>query len=522
MPTGIRPPIGPGVLLLVVAFFTLTLNEFFTIRKANALNDGAGSVKRAKLDKVDPSLDNKLVHLSGTATVTKPAIDSDLNITAPVARLKRTVETYQWKEKKNTTKTKLSNGNFKETISYDYNQVWSDSPIDSSSFNARSYRNPPMPYRTNTFNAGEVTLGAYSLSPELVALYSNFTELPLTAAQIKSLPKAAHASLVGNGLYIGDDATEPQIGDTRISYQAVTPGPTSIIALQSGDSFKAWQSPSGSDVLMLEPKLVDAPAMFNEAQSSNGTGNVIWRVLGWGMLLFSLRLMFKPLVSNADLVPVVGPSISGGVGFFSFIYASLAATFLMGLGSLFGRPVFALFCMLASGGIAFFLIKRAAKKQHAQIDALGVQVHFDEIERQSPESASMPVTDSVVKGHYTVSSNKPIKVVSRNVELLMQLTMPNGKVEEVVLASDTFPHPMVSRSEGMLVYPFNVDANNAVKDGFIVSIQDPRTNQSSSIPDALAKRQATIEQAAIFVRTSVRIEGLGMPARSITPMRVVS
>jgi hypothetical protein len=130
----------------------------------------------------------------------------------------------------------------------------------------------------------------------------------------------------------------------------------------------------------------------------------------------------------------------------------------------------------------------------------GVKVHHLVIERQDPGSATLPIGDTVVKGKFKVTAEKPCTVLSMKSEFCMEVKHPDGRVETVVLGADKFPAPHVSRSDEMVKYPYDLTGGHEVEDFFIISMD-------SDIPSSLSKRNLAPHQVRFFVKTMVDVKG---------------
>lgn len=130
----------------------------------------------------------------------------------------------------------------------------------------------------------------------------------------------------------------------------------------------------------------------------------------------------------------------------------------------------------------------------------GVKVKHTDIERQDPNQVSMPMTDSVVKGKFSVSAEKDCEVLSMKASFLAEFIHPDGRVEEVVLGADTFPDPYTSRSDDMLKYPYKLKGGAEQEDFFIISMQQ-------DIPSLLSSKNWPKEKVRFFVKTMVDVKG---------------
>jgi hypothetical protein len=354
-----------GIVLMLVAFPLLWWNEGRAVRTAQGLTEGASAVVSVASDSVDASREGALVHVSGLATTTETLTDEDFGVSAPGLRLARTVEMFQWREEKKSEKRKKIGGGEETTTTYTYKTVWSDSAIDSSAFKRPDgHRNPDrLPWESKTIAAEHVTLGAFTLSPDLVAKVSARVPLPVEEGRAARLSVDAGVRAVNGGFYRGKDPDVPAVGDVRIRYAIVKPQTVSVVAVQRGSSFDAYRTKTGTTILMLEEGPVAADAMFKEAQSSNRLMAWLLRGVGFLLMFLGLFLVFRPIAVLGSVLPLFGSLLSGGIGFVSFFVALALSLTTIALAWLFYRPLLAIsLLVLAVVSVVLVVRRHRAKK----------------------------------------------------------------------------------------------------------------------------------------------------------------
>ena len=171
-----------GLILIVVSFPVLFLNEGRSVDTQKKLEEGERNVVSVAANEVDAKNDGKLVYLSGSATSEGALSDDQFKVTSEALKLRRKVEFYQWKEEKRTeTKKKLGGG--EETVTtYDYVKQWSERPIDSSNFHkSKEYKNPEPALSEAEWVKDSIKLEAFTLSPGLAGQIDNFSALQAKA-----------------------------------------------------------------------------------------------------------------------------------------------------------------------------------------------------------------------------------------------------------------------------------------------------------------------------------------------------
>ena len=358
-----------GLLFFVVSFPLLFWNEARAVKTARSLSEGAGAVVSVAAERVDPGNEGKLVHLSGAVTMAAPVVDPDLGVKAQAIKLVRKVEMYQWREKQQSQTRKKLGGGTETGTTYAYDKAWMPTVVSSSSFREpNGHENPgSMPLASATTVADPVHLGAFKLSrAQLDKL--NETE-PLRVDQPPAGPASqdsrAPLKLADGGYYRGADPTSPQVGDVRIHFEIVNPKTVSTIGVQTGDTFAPYQASAGGTVLLVEAGDHGAAEMFKAAQSANQTLTWVLRAAGWLLMFFGLLLIFKPISTFGDVVPLVGSMLGAGLGLFSLLLASALSLVVIAIAWVYARPLLGIGLLVVAGAALALLIARGRKGKAA-------------------------------------------------------------------------------------------------------------------------------------------------------------
>ena len=357
-----------GFVLFLAAFPLLFWNEGRAVDVSMALEEGKGAVVPVVADAVDTSNDGKLIHFSGEATTQDMVTDLDFAIEARALKLRRVTEMYQWEEKKEERKEKVSGGSEKTITRYEYSKVWSELHIDSGSFNRKGSRGRSNPasisYPSDEFVADEITVGAFQLSSSLIIKIDAFEPLRLpTEVREQIGDRTVHR--MGNGLYIGADSAEPEIGDLQVHFEVV-PSPTevSVVSRQKGNRLEPYLSKTGT-VELLQVGLASADLMFNSAEEELELETWILRLVGLVAMAAGLTMLFKILETVIDRIPFFGIHMGTVVGVGTTLVAILIALPLalltIAIAWFFARPILSIILLvLAAGG--FFAAKKYANK----------------------------------------------------------------------------------------------------------------------------------------------------------------
>jgi hypothetical protein len=144
----------------------------------------------------------------------------------------------------------------------------------------------------------------------------------------------------------------------------------------------------------------------------------------------------------------------------------------------------------------------------------GAKVQHLIIEKQSPDSVTLPITDTVVKGRFQVTSDKDCEVLSMKSEFIAEYANPKAGSETAVLASDSFPNVNVSRSDDMLKYPYALKAGQTVEDTFLVHME-------KDLPTFLQEKGWERHHVMFFLRTMVDVKGSPFDPEAKNVVKVV-
>jgi hypothetical protein len=350
-----------GLLLLVIGVVLLFWNEGRAVQTYKSLKEGQGIVVSIGADAVDPANEGKLVHLNGDAVTDGILVDEDFGIAAEALRLRREVEMYQWEEKQESKTEKKLGGGEETVTTYSYAKKWSSGLVDSSAFRqSAGHENPAeMPWESLSWDAEGVTVGAFELPPDLLSRLGGFKDLP-----VREMPEGAawpeDAQTYQGRIYLGADPSAPVVGDVRIAYSVVEPGPVSIVAEQRGDSFAEYRTKAGDSLAMIEPGTRTAQEMFESAIAGNTMLTWLVRLAGFMLLWFGFSMVFAPISVLADVIPFLGNLVGMATGFFAFLLALAVALVVVAVAWIFFRPLLGilLLAMAVAAGLAGLKILR--------------------------------------------------------------------------------------------------------------------------------------------------------------------
>lgn len=378
--------IGGGLLLFLIAFPLLFWNEGRAVKRAKALETGAGAVVSVQADKVDPANEGKLVHVTAKADTKDVLTDPLFKISSTAIRLERRVEMYQWKQNESSKTEKQLGGGTKKTTVYTYEKVWSDKPVNSAYFKEAGHENPGFPFESEKLRANHVTLGDFLLNDSLVDRLGDSRKLPVPAdyklpAALSGKSDAAYVHVSRKSSApsqvsqeqpadnAGDAAlTEPAIGDLRISWYAVVPHEVSIVARQTGKTFSAY--PVGSEsILLIADSVQSAEAIFQSAQSANSAMTWFLRIAGLVMMYVGLSCVLRPLSVLMDVIPFLGDLIGAGISLISFLIALPCTLVTIAVAWIYYRPLLGIGLLVVAAALIVFLFRKKAESHKRRIAA---------------------------------------------------------------------------------------------------------------------------------------------------------
>jgi hypothetical protein len=356
-----------GLVLIVGSCVFLFWNEGRAVQTERSLTEGAGLVVSVDPARVDPANDGKLIHVSGEMKPGAPLADPDFQVSATALRLARTVEMYQWKEE-TKTETRRNVGGSEETVTtYEYHRVWSETRNDSSRFRRpEGHVNPQMAYRGASYPSRDATLGAFRPGANVIERLPATQAVPLEPSLARRLSGRVKGPvhIVEDRIYLGENPSQPRIGDLRISFKIAPAGPASIVARQAGTGFADYQTRAGDALLMVRPGTMSAADMFAAAQRENRVMTWILRCVGVLAMFIGFLLVLNPLVVVADVVPFIGSILGAGAAIVSLALTAIVAPIVIAVAWFFYRPLVSV-VVLAVGLLLAYGFKRWAAQRAA-------------------------------------------------------------------------------------------------------------------------------------------------------------
>jgi hypothetical protein len=341
-----------GLLMVPVACIALFFGEGLTIETAEGLDQGRAMVKEAAAAPIDPTLEARLVHVTGPVATGAKIVDGRFGVAVAGLQLSREVEMYQWKEERRTVTI-----DGQKRTEFHYHKAWDAQPISSRHFRRKAagdHVNPDMPFGSERFPAPDARLGAYAITPAVMAKLPDGPALLPTPEITSSVAQALNrpAREVEGAIFVGEDANAPAVGDLRIRYKLSAPSTATAVAGQFGQTLAPHQALNGVPIAILRPGALTSDQMFSAAKAENSMQGWMIRAGGTVFVFFGFLLIVRPLATLASFVPILGGVVSAGTTFAAAAMTILVAPLVVALAWLWYAPVFSI--LLIGGAVAAF------------------------------------------------------------------------------------------------------------------------------------------------------------------------
>ena len=218
------------------------------------------------------------------------------------------------------------------------------------------HENPEeMPFEKKEFMAKNVHLGAFVLPQSLISAINNYEPVELREDTVIPESMKDKAQLYKSEIYLGYNPSNPEIGDTRVSFMVVKPVEASIIAKQIGNTFEPYISKAGGKIEILRVGTYSAETMFKQAEKSNKLMTWFLRALGFVIMFIGFSMILSPLSVVADVVPIIGSIVEAGTGIIAFIVSAILSIITIAIAWLFYRPVIGIILFTLSIALAIAL-----------------------------------------------------------------------------------------------------------------------------------------------------------------------
>ena len=291
------------------------------MKTARALEEGSGIVIEIDAAKIDPANEGKLVHISGDAIAAGRAVRHALRRSAPKGAVQPHPQGRDAAVEGNRREVERTgnDGKTMKTTVYDYEQVWSSTPIDSSSFKTASApQEPAMPLSGDNFDIIAAKVGAFRIAGNAVAPLGQedaAARCPKPASSRRRRPWAAHKPmwLVNNQYLFGSRSGQRRRWATSAS--AIERGDVSRVSAwasrATAKSCMPYTTSNGREVFLIQagrPRRRKCSRMRLRAMSSSPGSSAS---AGW-CSCSAASLSFSPLTVTLGRVAADRRPVRGG------------------------------------------------------------------------------------------------------------------------------------------------------------------------------------------------------------------
>ncbi len=362
-----------GILVGIVLFFASFVVLYWNESRVDMSQIAKTSVE-VQSSKVDASLDQKLISVTGPITSTEKLSDNLFLSESDYIAIYRKSEMFAWEEKTDTDTTTQTGGSQTTETTYTYDTAWTSSPEKSSSFKQpEGHENPNQSITSETFKANDAKIDQYKLDMANLKLDTSLLvgaeKLQLDSENTILTP----ADKIVENYYVYQGAgniANPQVGDQKISYY-VLPQKEIITVFGKLSSGKITTYSDEKNNTLFRVFLGDRASAISTMQTEYTIMTWILRLVGFLMMWIGLSAMFGPISVVLDFLPFLGSASRAVIGFITFIVA-LALSVLTILISMVIQNIIALIIILALIIVTAIIIavifmkkKKGAKKATA-------------------------------------------------------------------------------------------------------------------------------------------------------------
>lgn len=396
-----------GLILFLIGFPVLWMNEGDAVRNTNALNELTKVTIDVGTPEIKPENEGKPVFMTGPAATQDILTDPIFGISENAIRLEREVEIYQYVEHEHSETKKKMGGGTETVTTYTYEPDWVQAPIDSNRFADPEARNKCrnvgiMRFQNDDMHATNVSFGAFKFGPEIIAKIGGSKtyqfapdfqmpqQMKVLGARIEgeyvvvpyTAPSTVAANAVNQTVNAVAGAADPnaagqavanavvqqpvtQIGDLRVKFTLTKPHDVSLIAVQKGDTFTDYKAKNGKTQFLFRDGTHTAEDLFAAKAASNKMKRWLFRVIGFMLMYIGMGMVFRPLSVLADVIPFLGTIVGKGTSFVAFIIAAICSLVTIAIAWIAYRPVIGISLLVLAGVCVFLFIskKKAAAAQ---------------------------------------------------------------------------------------------------------------------------------------------------------------
>ena len=349
-----------GLVLIVIGVILLWWNEGNNVKNIKTTDEMKASYVDVTSEMIDSTNEGKLIATNGKLIYNGEVSDVTFDVKVDSPLLKRVVEVYQWEEESSTDE----DGN----TTYTYNKVWKDYIIDSSEFHEEGHYNTfALPFNNETITADEVYVGAFKLTQEQVERLS-------TKGVVRDFntERVLELDYTINDQYLttSTDVNNPQIGDSRISFEYHDATELSVLAVQRGDGFEDYVSSVGKTVSKMVDGKYSGEQLVSIVEKENKILKWVLRLVGTLLCIFGVLAVLKPISAVSSYIPILGNIVGFAVGLVSFLIGLSISLIVIAIAWIRFRPIIGISLLAIVAVLIVILIIRPKGKKAENVTPL--------------------------------------------------------------------------------------------------------------------------------------------------------
>jgi len=352
-----------GLAVAIISLIALTCNEGRNVKAIRAYDEVGKELIKNNTDtgsaKSNSENNGKLVAIMGSLTFS-PVEDTAYKVTAQSFVLERNVEMYQWRETKKGSSTDSD-------VSYTYSEVWSSSPISSSGFYDKNYKNDPWPsgaeFQKYEVYADDAKLGDFRLTKgQLQGLSTDsYLDIPEGVSLPSGFSISSDRKYIQNG-----SSSSPKVGNIRISFMKSNVKNASMLGKQQGDAIITYETKNGTHINYISAGEKSGAVLVSELRTLNSFITWFLRIVLTILVCAGFTMLFSPVHVLVSFIPFLGKYIGKATTVVAQVIGGIIGTVLsllvIAISWIAVRPLVAIPLLLISAGLIVLLVRYQKKK----------------------------------------------------------------------------------------------------------------------------------------------------------------
>ncbi len=293
-----------AVLIGIGMFFGSFVLLFFGEGRVNLSKIAKTAILLDANESASADAEGQLVAISGELS-TEEEIGDEYLKAGNYLVIEREVEMYAWRESSSTKTRKNIGGSETTRKTYTYSKTWQSNPEKTSDFEEPSgHINPPMEINAKIIQPSTAKIGNYELDAQNIKMpKAEYLSLSASVVDIGGNISVANSDYLFMGM---GRLNSPEVGDLRIRYKVLkNPVKTATVLGQlNNSSIGPFKGPKESTLhRAFHGTHKDAVKVLRK---EHNTTTWIIRGIGFGLMWIGMMLIFSPLSTFLDIIPLAG------------------------------------------------------------------------------------------------------------------------------------------------------------------------------------------------------------------------